>query len=238
MQKRVGFTLIELLVVVAIIAVLVSLLLPALKSARESARQVVGKNNMKQIVLGYNYFATDHNGHTLSVPRHYLAAGQGYHPGDSGPTPYAAWPNYYIFYAGTSPWHCITNYARLWYYEYIGDPGIFWCPSDRGPWAGKEKGWDPFVKGTPKNITFFNALWVPPNGEAQGSFGYRYATDAIYVGGGLPAEETESKWENIPIDRGFLLCPNHYSYKGLITHFAYSDGRIESQLGTRQDFGW
>lgn len=56
--SRQAFTLVELLVVIAIIGVLVGLLLPAVQAAREAARRNSCLNNIKQIALAVQNYAS------------------------------------------------------------------------------------------------------------------------------------------------------------------------------------
>lgn len=60
-QRR-GFTLIELLVVISIIATLAALLLPAIQQARETARRTQCLNNMRNVGIAAQGFATTQNG--------------------------------------------------------------------------------------------------------------------------------------------------------------------------------
>jgi len=56
-----GFTLIELLLVIFMIAVLAAMLLPSL-AGRDSTTNVRCMNNLKQIGIGYDMWASDHEG--------------------------------------------------------------------------------------------------------------------------------------------------------------------------------
>jgi len=66
-RSRRGFTLIELLVVISIIAVLASLIAPAVQSARRAARKLECLNNIRQVGIAMQSFASANNGQLPSM---------------------------------------------------------------------------------------------------------------------------------------------------------------------------
>ena len=66
MRNRRGFTLIELLVVIAIIALLMAILMPVLRKTREQGKDMVCRNNLRQIGLAANFYAGEYG---FLIPR-------------------------------------------------------------------------------------------------------------------------------------------------------------------------
>ena len=62
-----GFTLMELLVVVSIIALLMSIMLPGLTNAREQAKRVDCLSQLRQLTLGWLYYANDYDDNLVSA---------------------------------------------------------------------------------------------------------------------------------------------------------------------------
>lgn len=79
MRGRRGFTLIELLLVLVIFSVLLALLLTAIQKARSSAVRTQSTNNLRQLVLATNNFATGHDSRLPNIE----GSASGANPGQS-----------------------------------------------------------------------------------------------------------------------------------------------------------
>ena len=62
MIRQIYFTLVELLITIAIIMILASLLLPGIRNAKNAAKNILCKNNLKQINYAFEGYRSDYNG--------------------------------------------------------------------------------------------------------------------------------------------------------------------------------
>lgn len=131
-QQRL-FTLIELLVVIAIIAILAAMLLPALAKAREKAQQASCISNLKQFGLGLSMYVQD-GGVRANFPRSpYRDSGGEDHRNTNADV----WINFTrtsdkLIFKPTKGATIgdVENAGDSSFYKYIGDPGVYVCPSD------------------------------------------------------------------------------------------------------------
>lgn len=123
-RKHPAFTLVELLVVIGIIAVLVAILLPMLKKAQEAAYRVACASNMRQLMMGWDYYCSDNKGwlvnavpqrHDAQVPWFLGPEWNGHDPLHKGP------------YGNTEA--AIIDGAL---FKYLRNPKVYHCPGDFG----------------------------------------------------------------------------------------------------------
>ncbi len=138
-----GFTLIELLIVIAIIALLAGLLLPALSATRERGRRSNCMNNLRQMSIAYEMFASDNFERFPSESINIYAEAWVGEDDDGVGTDYSVGDT---VSRGGSSYICLANHtssenfeddSAMWemirptiYPAYINYPSTFKCPSD------------------------------------------------------------------------------------------------------------
>jgi len=176
-RLRRGFTLIELLVVIAIIAILIGLLLPAVQKVREAAARMSCGNNLKQVGLAIQNYASS-NSSALPIMLQYQPSTFGWGPWWYNLLPYVEQQNVYtrcFNTANLAGWNA-NNYQQV--------IKTYLCPSDPTTNQGIEPGGN--------NATGWAATSYAPNY-------WMFATANIYDNS-VGAYQTQSQFNigNVP----------------------------------------
>jgi prepilin-type N-terminal cleavage/methylation domain-containing protein/prepilin-type processing-associated H-X9-DG protein len=122
-SSRSGFTLIELLVVIAIIAILAAMLLPALAAAKERAKRISCVNNLKQIGISINIYASDNSD---AMPPLKWRDGNSQYPYETMRFSAIPVPQPVTYTSDGGPY----NLGTLWKGGQLADGKVFYCPSN------------------------------------------------------------------------------------------------------------
>jgi competence protein ComGC len=124
--SRGGFSLIDTLVTLSVVALLIAILLPSLSGAREAARRVVCASNVRQLGIGIQMFADDHDGKLPDSIYVSMAAGMN---GDTSAHQQMMTLRVPNNESNDQIW---DGLGVLYATEYLVAPKLFYCPSHHG----------------------------------------------------------------------------------------------------------
>jgi len=190
MKSLIGFTLVELLIVILIIAILAAVLLPIFGKARESARRSNCQSNLRQLAQAFKQYSADYDDR---LPLWEMPCWGGYR---------WTWVN--------PPW-----WFRI--FPYVGEMGIFTCPSDRG--------WDYFQGHCYQWACWWRPDWRPDQPLAVISYGYNaWIANDIDQSSSLEAWKRPARTYLLADSWGALMMSWAQDRNGTLGQVAFAQG--------------
>lgn len=169
-----GFTVVELLITIAIIGILIALLLPAIQQARETARATQCRNNLRQLGLALQSYASQHERFPAGADHAAPWLWGGLKPGRTGSflvqiLPFVELQSIYDF---CDPAVDTVVQAKMpdGRFVHAVQVPLFRCPSDTDP-------------GTYDGNPFYQAGPVSMKGKGPGLSNYGASMGSQWVGG-------------------------------------------------------
>ena len=224
-KTKCGFTIIELLVVIAIISLLLSITMPALSKAKGSAKRLQCSDNMRQIRLAMDFYASDYKDYIVTSREMLFSHTEG---------------------EVKSVWHVVlapyVEHSQIT--DLLADayPKLWRCPEDKDPYPMGFRGYPHKIGMTSYAL---NGYYADSNGQGQSvQFGpganFKFAqinnpsqcmlmAETSYCGQIYDAAHPKAMQANLRNDGHHRLTSGFYHAGSM--NLTFVDGHIESFRG-------
>lgn len=220
--KARAFTLVELLIVIAIIAVLLAVLMPSLTRVKEASRRTLCLSRLKQVTLA----AVSYSDTTRYLPLDTFTGSK------TGGTP-DGYNNFMLKYIPTGStelkW---INHGLLQAMDYVGDPKVFYCPSQKDDVRYDYNTY--FVGGAERPLSERTTLLTGAPGITTNNAQYIRSS---YLIRNFNPKETKVVRGTVQLGSNGLKMPFGSKYAFLADRFTYETGGVHEDTYYNVSYG-